>query len=307
MDHAQHRVAGLVVGDDDAEGAHVIQLGEIELLAAHLVPDAVDMLGPAEHLGLDAGGGQLVLQARDRALDEALAHHALFFEHLGDALVGVGLDETERQVFQFPLELPDTEPVGQRRVQIERFLTVGAGQLVEQLDVGEVAQGDQARGKAHQHHAHVAGHRQQHLAQRFHLRHGLLGRVLAAADGLLADGHVAQPDQLAHAGDQVGRLLADPRFEAGNGLRIEHGQFEHQSGDAGLGVAAQEGQRAGHANGEFERVLARTADLARISLAGIGQRSVNPCAVVKAQALNQLGRRVAQCCNRYHRLNAVPR
>ncbi len=233
----------------------------------------------------------------NRVLHEAFAHHALFLEHFGDALVGVRFDETKGQVFQLPLELPDAQAVRERRVQVQRFTAISGRHVVEQLKIGKVAQRRHARRQAHQHHPHVAGHGQQHLAQRFNLGHGLLGRVFAAPDLLLANRHIAQPDQLAHAGHQIGRLLADTRFKAGDGLGIEHGELEHQAGDTGFGVAAQKSQRTGHAQREFERVLARGTGLVLIGFAGIGERRLDPRRIDGGQAHDQLGVGAAQCCD----------
>jgi hypothetical protein len=57
MHDAQHRVAVLHLVHQHAQGAHVVDLREIQALGAHLVVDAVDVLGPAIHLGLDPDGG----------------------------------------------------------------------------------------------------------------------------------------------------------------------------------------------------------------------------------------------------------
>ena len=97
--------------------AQVVHLGEVQTLDAHLVPDAVDMLGPAADLGVHAAGGQRRLQALDGAGDEGFALDPFLFQQARDLLVAVGLQEAERQVFHFPLDLPDAEPVGQRRVR----------------------------------------------------------------------------------------------------------------------------------------------------------------------------------------------
>jgi hypothetical protein len=67
---AEHGVAVLDLVHQHAQRAHVVDLGEVEPLRAHLAVDAVDVLGPAGHLGLDAGGCELVAQAGDGVLDE---------------------------------------------------------------------------------------------------------------------------------------------------------------------------------------------------------------------------------------------
>ncbi|MNQ51636.1 hypothetical protein D3C85_656240 [compost metagenome] len=292
VDHAQHRVAGFHVGNDDAEGTHVIQGRKIELLAAHLVPDAVNVFRAAKYFRLDTGRSQFRLQAQNRGGNKTLAHHALFFQHLGDAFIRFRFDEAERQVFQFPLQLPDTEAVGQRRVQIQSFLAVLTRHFVEQLQVGKVTQGRHAGGQAHQHDTHVGSHRQQHLAQGFHLGHGLLRRILAApaSAAVLRLGQRAQADQLAHACCQVAHLLAEARFDVGRRIGFQQGQLEHQAGDARFRIAAQESQGGGHADGELQRGAAGKGLLVAICFGGIRERVQHARAVRRTQALYQLFR-----------------
>ena len=51
--HAERGVAVLHLRHDHAQRAHVVHLGEVELLGAHLVPDGIDVLRPPGDLGLD--------------------------------------------------------------------------------------------------------------------------------------------------------------------------------------------------------------------------------------------------------------
>jgi hypothetical protein len=51
--------------------------------------------------------------------DERFPGEPPLVQGLGDAAVGGGFEQPERQVLQFPLELPDAEAVGQRRVDVE--------------------------------------------------------------------------------------------------------------------------------------------------------------------------------------------
>src|SRR5204863_141233 len=78
-------------------------------------------LRPAADLRPDSGAGELVGELGDRLVDCALALAAAAFEKAGDAFVEFGLEVAERQVFQFPLELPHAEAIGERRVDVERF------------------------------------------------------------------------------------------------------------------------------------------------------------------------------------------
>ena len=78
------------------------------------------MLRPPGDLGAHALRGERIAQRRLDLFDVALAARALVVEQARDALVGVGFELAEREVLQFPLQLPDAEPVGERRVDVAR-------------------------------------------------------------------------------------------------------------------------------------------------------------------------------------------
>ena len=59
---------------------------------------------------------------RDDLCDVALAAAALVVEQARDALVGIRFEVAEREVLEFPFQLPDAEPVGERRVDVAREL-----------------------------------------------------------------------------------------------------------------------------------------------------------------------------------------
>ena len=187
---------------DDAQPSDVVHLLEAQRLAAHLLDDAVDVLGTAMHRGLDALGLQARLELRAQLLDPTLAFGALLVEHARDLPVGVGLGETERQVLQLPLDLPDAQAVGQRREHLQGF-TRQAGRH-RQLAGRVVAQGLQARSQAQHHDAQVARKRQQHLADVFGLRRSRLrhrGRWRIA---------VLRGTRTALYANQLGRLHREP-------------------------------------------------------------------------------------------------
>jgi hypothetical protein len=71
VDDAEHGIAVLDLVHQHAHAAHVVDLGEVERLLAHLVVDAVDVLGPAGDLGLDAGGREF---ARERRYGISIYH-----------------------------------------------------------------------------------------------------------------------------------------------------------------------------------------------------------------------------------------
>ena len=69
---------------------------------------------------------QKLLNAGDRLVDEFDALGAVSFEFARDGVILLGTREAKRQVFELPLDLPDTEAVGEGRVERERVLAVGA-------------------------------------------------------------------------------------------------------------------------------------------------------------------------------------
>ena len=155
-------------GRDDAHRAQVEHLLEGELLALHLPMDAVDVLGAAVDLGRDAGGAQHLLQRPAQLGDVALAVGALFGQRGGDAPVVVGLQEAERQVLQLPLELPQSEAIGERREYLARLqrqpFARGGVAILGGIQLHQLSR------QPRQHQARIADHRQQHLAQRLGLR-----------------------------------------------------------------------------------------------------------------------------------------
>ena len=131
------------------------------------------MLGPALHLGLQAERAQVGGELLARGVHALLAFGPLLVEQPRDLPVALGLQEAEGQVLQLPLDLPDAQPVGQRREDLHRL----AGQRRRALGAaGRMpAQRLQARGQAQQHDAQVAREGQQHLAHPFGPARGIVG------------------------------------------------------------------------------------------------------------------------------------
>ena len=121
MDNPQCGVAVPHFRHQDAYGPDVVDLGEIDALAAHLPPDAVDMLGAACQLGVDAGATQFLAQFPQHFLYVALTVETLLVQLPGDLLVSGLVQVAEREVLQLPLDMPDAQAVGQRRVDVEHL------------------------------------------------------------------------------------------------------------------------------------------------------------------------------------------
>jgi hypothetical protein len=251
----QHGVAVLLGLDDDAQRAQVEHALEAQALALHLFPDAVEVLGPALHLGVQTQALQLGQQRGACLVHAQFTLQALLVQRAGQRVVGLGFEEAEGQVFQLPLDLPDAQPVGQRGEHLARLQRHLGGHRL--LAGGEPAQGLQARGQAQQHHAQVAAEGQQHLAHALDLL-ALLGRLLElrAARGAL------HAHQLARVLDQLRVAFTEALGDQLLGLReVLAGVHQVGSGlDGGRGADA--GQDGRHAVGMRQGVLAGVEALA---------------------------------------------
>ncbi len=274
MHDAEHRIAILDVGHDHAKCPHVVELGKIELLAAHLAPDAVDVFRPAADLGRDLCGGQLPLEPLDRMRDVGFALGALLVEQLGDTLVGDRVLEAEREILEFPLQLPDAEPVRERRVDIERL----ARHVGRRLQLGGriVAQRLQPRGEPDHHHADVLREREQHLAQRLDLR-APFGLCVTAAVARLArrdqaDG--AELQQLAGVGHQPRDLRAEALRDLGFGIVQMRREREQRGGLHRLRIDVERAHDRDDAGRVIGEPLARRLQRVTGMLADIGKHLV---------------------------------
>ena len=122
MHHRQSPVAAFEIGADDPQGGHVVDLVERLLLALHLVPDAVKVLGPTAHITVgETNRSEPVAQQLHGDTQALLAVAALARHLLLHIAEGLGLEDLEGQVLQFPLEATNAETIGQRAVDLARF------------------------------------------------------------------------------------------------------------------------------------------------------------------------------------------
>jgi len=237
VDDAQRGVAVAYFRDQHAHGAHVVDLAEGQALALHFAPDGIDVLGPAADVGVDAGGLQLSPQLAHHVGDETLTVKPPLMQQRGDLFVLVGLEVPEGQVFQFPLDMADTQAMGERRVDIEDL----AGHAVALLIVGGLHRTDRAGafGQLDQGDAHVVDHCHQHLAQVLDLalgaQHHGLARTEAGTDGRHAQHAI---DQFGHHGTKT---LADG---GQRNMPFPHAAIEH-GGDQRILVQLEIGENLG--------------------------------------------------------------
>jgi hypothetical protein len=157
------------IADDHAHGEHVHDLLEGDALALHLAPDAVDVFRASADLGNDSRITQVEIELAADILDIALALITLDPEPAGDAFVLFRLAVAKGEVLEFPLEMPDTQTIGERGIDFTRLerrtaLHIATGRL-------ELAHRHELQGEPHEHEADIRREREQQLAQPL----GLLG------------------------------------------------------------------------------------------------------------------------------------
>jgi hypothetical protein len=215
------------------------------------------VLGSPVDLGIvDPDRGQLALEAGDGIGDELLALAALLVELLGDLLVGIGMQEAEREVFQFPLQFPDAEAVGERRIEFQRFARDRHAQFVRLHRV--MAQRLRARGEAQENDADILDHRQQHLAQDFDLRFHFR-RLLLAALGRMCNeslGDRAQAIEAENTVNEFCRALAETLLDLDHTFVVEARHREEQRRQPAIGIELQADEDQRHAQGVVPNAFA---------------------------------------------------
>src|SRR3569623_2051698 len=157
------RVAVAHLVHQHAHLAHIVDLAVVDVLAAHLAPDAVDVFGATVDLGLDAVPRERVGERLHELIDVALAIDAARLQHARDLFINIRMQIAEGEILELPLNVPDTQAIRERRVDVECFLRDASLPVLRQSRQG--AHIVRAIGELDEHHAHVIRNREQHLAQ----------------------------------------------------------------------------------------------------------------------------------------------
>ena len=229
-----------------------------------LVVDMNEFVGSVELVEVDPQAGYLdhhlapvAARGLDRAGEHAVAHR---------------VEVLEREILQLQVERVEAQPVGDRRVDVERLardaLAVQRRHRIERAHVvqpvGELDQDD----------AHVARHREQHLAEALGLQ--LLARV------------ELDLVELRHAVDHVGDRPAERRLDLGLG---DGGVLHHvvqQRGGEPLRVDAPLRQDARDRERMRDVRLARLAVLAAVGGLGELERALDELDVRRRQVVAQV-------------------
>ena len=251
VDDAQRRVAVGHAVDLDPERHDVGQLLEADVLALHLAPDRERRLLAAEDLGLDAGVVQGLAQLGDDPLDQVAVVLAQLAEAVADRLARIRPERGEGQVLELVLERLHADPLGQRRVDLDRL----GGDPAPFVGLADEVQGAhvvQPVGELDQQHADVVRHREQQLAEVL----GLLG----------VRGLQLELVELGDAVDQAGDLGAEQPLELGQrGAGVLDGIVQQRGRDRGA-VQLPGGQDAGDLDRVREVGIARGPHLGAVRL-----------------------------------------
>jgi hypothetical protein len=216
VDHPEGAVAVPHGLRDHAHRGEIVDLVELAPALVHLLPDRIEVLGPAADARLDAHLPQLLLQEGDHLIDLGLALEAPLGHPPHQLLVGVGVHDAKGEVLQLRLDLRHAEAVGERRVDVQRLLGNLLGLLGRQ--VAERAHVVEAVGELDHEHADVARHRHHHLAEVLRLP------LFPGGEGELAD--------LGHPVHQLGDVRAELASEVVlGGLGVLEDVVEEASGD----------------------------------------------------------------------------
>ena len=166
--------------EDDADGEEVVDALEGALLLLHLLPDGVYGLRAALDVEVQSGSRQPFADGLDELLDVGVAALLRLAELLADHVVGFVLEVLQREVFEFGLQLVESQLVGQRGIEISG-LAAHLHLVLRVCRVAYLPHEVHAVGNHDEDDAHILGKRQQEVAEVVALDDGVLIVELAYA------------------------------------------------------------------------------------------------------------------------------
>ena len=241
--------------DEDAHGDEVVDLLEVAAPHDHLLVDGVVVLRPARHRGLDLRGAQVGADLVADLGEVLLPRGCPLGDEAHDLVVDLGVERLEREVLELPLDGVHAEPVRQRRVDLERLLRLALCALLR--DVAPGAGVVEPVGELDDEHPDVAGHRDDHLADRLGL-------------GRLAVGDLVE---LGHAVDEHRDLVTEVATQRLQAVcRVLDRVVEERRCQRGR-RHAELGEDRRHGEGMGDVVVARAALLSLVRALGHGIRA----------------------------------
>ena len=132
------------------------------------------------------------------------ALNTFFVQQFGNFFIGIGLQISEGQIFQFPFDFPNTQAIGQRCKDLQRLF--GQDRRHFFFDTCKIAQRLQSRGQAQHDDAQIFAKRQQHFAHSFCLRSRI---VLQLCSRRGSARHALHFDQLGGFNSKQSKFIAE--------------------------------------------------------------------------------------------------
>jgi hypothetical protein len=247
---AERAIAGVRRVGDHAQPVDVDDLVQRHALAQHLAVDAVEVLLARLDATRDALPHELRADLLGDLGEELLLVAAGALERALEHPVALRIERAEAEVLELELQAVEPEPLGDRRINVERF--PGDRAPPRRRHAADGAHVVRAVGELDEDDAQVTHHREQHLAERFRLR------FLAVLELDLVE--------LGDAVDDLGHGVAELRRDLRLGDRRVLDDVVQDRRDDGVGVEAQLGEDFGGRDGVGDIGLAGLALLAAVGL-----------------------------------------
>ena len=244
VQHAERAVTVAGGVDQHPQPDQIVDVGEVAATHHHLLVDRVVVLGTPVDRRLDAGLGQVLLGLIDHLTQLPLTLRRRLGDHPDDLVVDLRLQGGEREVLQLPLDRVHTQPVSQRREDLQGI--PGDALLLVGTQIAEGTHVVQAVGQLDHEHPHIACGRDHELADRLCLGRLAVGELVELGDPV----------------DQAGDLVAEVGAQLIEGVAgVLHRVVQQRSAQRGLGHA-QFGENRGHRQRMGDVGLTALTDLA---------------------------------------------
>ena len=282
MNRAQDSVAVPHGRDDDADAHEIVDFVELATAQNHLLVNRVELFWSALNLAANTTHAQIVTHRGNDVRHKLFPLGSSLLHQVRNFGVNLGVEHSERQIFEFPLHRRNSEAMGQRGKNIECLPRLPRGTLrcnktPRPRVVKSVSELDDEN-------TYVARHRDDHLANRlclsgFPIRHAV---------------------ELGHAIDKHGYFGAKVELRLGERVvGIFHGVVQN-GGNQCLSANAQLRQNLRHRHGMGDVRLATLPGLALVcparDLVGTFQAGNVRFGMLGANGANQQLKAIRACC-----------
>ena len=248
MDRTEDHVAILHVLGDHPKPVDIGQTRKAQTLLLHLAPDRIGLLGPAEHVGLDADLVEFMTDIMGDLVDHVAGFALERDEAADDRAAPLRVQHAKGKVLKLLAHPVHPHAPGEGRIDIHRLARLLY--LLFRALILDRAHIVQPVGELHQDHPEIARHGDQELAEILRLL-GLRTRKLKVG-------------QLGHAIDKLGDVPAEALLHIGvRGTRVLHSIVQERGDDRRI-VEPLFGQQCRNRHRMREIGLARMPRLTRM-------------------------------------------